>query len=103
MAVRAEYDVINRLRLYTQPFTGYQLTSWSHGDVGIPIPYPIPDNFDEEIAKIAPEPDHWVHRYIAITHGLPAEIIARPPKILGEIGWSVDGSPINHEFWVAWQ
>lgn len=76
------YDVINRLRLYTQPFTGYLLTSFSHGHGKTPILYPIPDNFDEGIEKIAPEPDHWVHRYITITRDLPKEIIARPPRIL---------------------
>jgi len=90
------YNVINRLRFFTQPFTGFQLISFSRGYGKTPIPE-IPDNFDEEIRKIAPAPDHWVRRYLLITRHLPIEMIARPPKILGEIGWDVGGSPVNHD------
>jgi len=90
------YDIINRLRLYTQSFTGYQLTSFSRA-YQKPILHPIPDNFDEEIARIALKPDHWVYRYIAIAQCVPTEVIARPPRILGEIGWNIDGSPVNHD------
>lgn len=100
LVITHKYDVINNLRLYTQPFTGYQLSQFSMGSGKTAILYPIPDNFDDEIEQMAPEPDHWVYRYITITRHIPKDIIATPPKILGEIGWDVDGSLVNHDTYV---
>lgn len=83
--------------MYTHPFTGYQLSMFSKGYGKTSVPYPIPDNFDEEIERIAPAPDGWVHTYITVTRHLPMEIVVKVPKILGEIGWDVNGSVVNHD------
>lgn len=90
------YDAINRLRFFTQPFTGYQLISFSRGHGKTRVPQ-IPDNFDEQREKLASRPDRWVHRYLLITRHLPTEMIVKAPKILGEIGWNVGGSPVNSD------
>lgn len=92
--VTPKYDVINRLRFYTQTFTGYQLMSFSSGR-GKRSVNPVPDNFDEKMEELLPSPPSWVYDYIALARYRPTEIIARPPKFLGEIGWGVDGSPVN--------
>lgn len=69
------YDIVNTLRLHTFPFTGHYL--------GHSINNPPPDSF--------------IKRYRKFTAGLPSDMIARPPQILGEIGWEVDGNLINKD------
>lgn len=93
--VTAGYEVINRLRLHADIFTGYQLATFSQRRHEGTILSPIPDDYDREIEKIAPEPDLSVRRYIAFTRHLPREIIIKAPKILGEVGWEVDGGVAN--------
>ncbi|NQT26023.1 hypothetical protein HQ585_11750, partial [candidate division KSB1 bacterium] len=61
--VTPKYDVINRLRFYTQTFTGYQLMSFSAGR-GKPSVNPVPENFDEKMEELLPSPAGWVHDYI---------------------------------------
>jgi len=98
---RAEFDVINRLKLYTQPFTGFQLASFSYGGREKSyVPYPLPDDFDERFKKLAPSPDIWVTRHNIISHRVPAEYRANPPRIMGEIGWDIDGVLVNHDTYV---
>ncbi|MDA1276790.1 MAG: putative sugar O-methyltransferase [Verrucomicrobia bacterium] len=93
---RGEYDVLNRLRLYTQPFTGFQLASMSmvSGESAIPV---IPPDFDDCLARLAPVPDHWVFRYHLITGKVPAAIVPAFPKMFGEVGWNLNGRPVNHD------
>ena len=95
LVVKCDYEVINRLRFYTQPFTGYELASLSlgHGK-GIPI---IPQEFDQEMEHLRPGPDLWIRRYAVISRRMPSDLIARFPKVLGEIGWEVNGHPVNHD------
>jgi len=97
LVVASKYEVIDKLRLYTQPFTGYQLTHFAFGSGKTPIPYPLPSDFDQKLEEIAREPDQWVYGYRALRHCVPADIAVNPPKILGEIGWNIDGCLINHD------
>ncbi len=99
LVVTPRYEVINRLRLHSV-FTGYQLAEFSNSYGKEPILQPIPDNYDEEIERIAPAPDDWARRYITITRRLPRDIMVKVPKILGEIGWDVDGGVVNHDSYV---
>lgn len=98
-----EYDTINNLRLYTQAFTGYELMSMSFSRyiplnaIGKGPVKRVPDNFDEIIDELAPKPDKFVTGYIDITRRIPKWMIAKTPKCLGEIGWDVDGSPVNYD------
>lgn len=94
--VTPKYDVINRLRFYTQAFTGYQLVSFSDAQ-GKRSVNPVPNNFDEIIEELVPAVDQWVRRYLTICRYIPKDIIATSPKILGEIGRNVGGSPVNKD------
>lgn len=97
--VNPVYEVINRLRLYVQYFTGYRLMSfsWSAGKKSIQV---IPENYDDILEKIFKHPDEFVRLFIAITRYMPDWMIARPPKILGEVGWFINGSIVNHDTYV---
>jgi len=72
------YDVVNTLRLHTYPFTGYYL--------GHAI-----DNSHN------PLPASLKKKYHKLTDGLPSEMIARPPRMLGEIGWELNGGIVNKD------
>lgn len=37
----------------------------------------------------------WLDRYIALVRHIPDEIVAKPPMVLGEIGWDINGYPVN--------
>ena len=78
----SEYETINNLRLYTQPFTGYHL-----------------NNLLSEESSINPQCS-YVNLYNTVVKYLPSEIIVRPPKMLGEIGWDVNGNIVNHDVYV---
>lgn len=72
------YDIINTLRLHTFIFTGHYLG------------YAIVDDHNTL-------PDSLLKKYRKLTEGLPSEMIARPPRMLGEVGWEVNGGVINKD------
>jgi len=78
----SNYETINNLRLYTQPFTGYDLNNLLN---------------EESLSSSK----HWyISSYITAIKHLPLKVIARPPRMLGEIGWDVDGDTISHDVYV---
>lgn len=99
------YNTINNLRLYTQAFTGYELRTMSPCDyiplnaIGKKSINQVPGNFEEIIEELAPTPDKFVTHYVDITRHIPKWMIAKAPKCLGEIGWDVDGSPVNYDIY----
>ncbi len=93
--VAAKYEVINRLRLYAQ-FSSFDLVTQSMVTGGREVPE-IPEDFDERFEKQFPTPDHWIDRYRMITRFVPIDIRARFPRVLGEIGWEIEGHPVNHD------
>ncbi|MDA1277848.1 MAG: putative sugar O-methyltransferase [Verrucomicrobia bacterium] len=93
--VEGNYDVLNRLRLYAQ-FSSFDLVTQSIVTRGREVPK-IPDDFDERFEHRFPGPDHWIERYRMITRFVPVDIRARFPKVLGEIGWEMEGHPVNHD------
>ncbi|MFC1811241.1 putative sugar O-methyltransferase [Thermodesulfobacteriota bacterium] len=72
------YDIVNTWRLHTFMFTGHYL-----GGAAPHIFNPLPDSLKEE--------------YHQLTAGLPSEMIARPPRMLGEIGWEINGGVVNKD------
>ncbi|MEK7684168.1 MAG: putative sugar O-methyltransferase [Verrucomicrobiota bacterium] len=93
--VKGDHDVINKLRLYAQ-FSSYDLATQSVVTHGRLVPA-VEDGFDEKMAQLVPEPDPWVRRYVLITRHVPPDIVPRYPKVLGEIGWDIEGKPVNHD------
>ena len=96
--LKKEYNIINTLRFFTQSFTGYQLRSLSRS-AGKKSVEPIPKNLDDILDKSAPTPDETIHKYIAITSSkfLPNYLVCPPKKILGEIGWNINGNTVNSD------
>lgn len=48
-----------------------------------------------EYDHYTPKPDYWVRRYKRLSSVVPREWRAALPPRFGEIGWAVDGMPIN--------
>ncbi|MFA6561182.1 MAG: putative sugar O-methyltransferase [Verrucomicrobiia bacterium] len=72
------YDIVNTWRFHAYPFSGQYLGKmlschWA----------PIPENLNEEYQKL--------------TSRLPKEMVAQPPRMLGEIGWEIDGGLVNED------
>jgi hypothetical protein len=72
------YDIVNTWRFHTFLFPGRYL-----GQTLICYTTPVPENIKEE--------------YLKITALLPEEMIVHPPRMLGEIGWEINGGLVNEE------
>lgn len=77
-----KFDIINNFRLYCQFFTGKSLK------------YIIDSNYNLKASMV----NDW-QKY---THNLPKELIAQPPKMLGEIGFNINGNLVNNDI-IAYQ
>ena len=104
LVVSGDYDVINHLRLYSEAFSGYELRTHSFtkfippGEVGEkPLFRVSPGSADEISLAWRQEPDSWVDRFLRITRHLPRWMVKHAPARLGEIGWEVDGHPVNYD------
>lgn len=98
-AVKCDYDTINNLRFFVQPFSGHHLMPASVAKDSRSINR-ILSKFDSNIQEIAPEPDEYVHAWIKAIRHMPDELIVNPPRMLGEIGWDVKGIVVNHDTYV---
>jgi putative sugar O-methyltransferase len=95
----APYDTINNLRFFAPYFTGYQLMTFSWTASSEPIKK-VPKNYDVFLDNILNKPDVFTRLFLKITSYMPDHLIAHAPKILGEIGWEVEGHPVNHDIYV---
>jgi hypothetical protein len=77
------FDTINHLRLYSNIFTGNKLSFILDPSCSRP-------------------PETEFERYLELISDIPEELIARPPRMLGEVGWEVDGNIFNADV-VAYQ
>jgi SAM-dependent methyltransferase len=96
----AEYDVINRLRLFMVFFSGYSLRHAARV-VGPPSFEEIPADFDAKMESMLKKPDRWVARWMRIARRVPHDYRFSPPRMLGEIGWEIDGVVVNHDTYVC--
>lgn len=76
------YEIVNTWRWHTFPFTGHYL--------GYALAY-------AEKGKNTKAPEKLIATYQRLTKGLPDNFIARPPRMLGEIGWEINGGIINDD------
>jgi hypothetical protein len=93
---KADYAVINNLRLFSQVFTGFQLMSLARV-VNEQLPREVPPDLDRTLAQLAAGPAPDVDVYRDLTAYLPPELHIAPPNIFGEVGWLVDGKIVNHD------
>src|SRR5262249_38047828 len=93
------YEVFNNLRIFSDIFTGYQLSAMARSD-GLPVPEKLPPGLDDRLAEWSLRPDVYVDAYKAITAQLKDELHISPPRTFGEVGWLVDGKVVNHDAFV---
>jgi hypothetical protein len=72
------YEVMNTWRFHTQLFTGHDIV-------------PLVE------ARYQAIPRSLLKKYLLRTRHLPEEYFARPPRILGECGWEVNGGIVNED------
>ena len=95
----ANYDVFNRLRFFVQAFSGYRLPLLEIASGHWTLD-PLPQNLDDWLKRHRHAPDVWVRRWRNAIAELPDELIYRPPRMLGEIGWEVKRTIVNHDTYV---
>ena len=97
LLAKGDRDIIRKLRLYSQAFTGYQLATLSFAENRPWLSRKLPSNWDEILSLLAGRPDQSVFDYVSVATALPKELRIRPPKKFGEIGWLYDGVIINDD------
>lgn len=93
---RFDADFVRRLRLNTHIFTAYRLDDIVSGRRTPSWTDMIGDAFPGDW------PDWSIPAYRHYCRGLPADLIARPPLVAGEVGFKVDGACVNRDV-VAYQ
>ena len=94
---RRDPEIVAKLRLYGQAFTGYQLATLAMASERPWIADKLPDDLDEIVRLLAGRPDQNVFDYVAVAGALPAPLRANPPHKFGEMGWLVDGAIVNYD------
>ena len=97
LLAEGDRDIIRKLRLYGQAFTGYQLATLSFAENRPWLSRKLPSNWDEILSLLAGRPDQSVFDYVSVATALPKELRIRPPNKFGEIGWLYDGVIINDD------
>lgn len=90
-------DVVRKLRLYCQMFTGYQLATLARSGGRPWIAEKLPDDWDVSLRLLAGPPDGIINYTISVAYALPEELRVSPPRKFGEIGWLFRGAILNHD------
>jgi hypothetical protein len=96
---KGDYQTINNLRLFSYTFSGFYLAhlAAAQGVTGLNPPE-IDDELYARLDRRAVEPPPYtVLEFCKSIRRIPSFLRVRPPKLLGEIGWDVDGSPVNSD------
>jgi hypothetical protein len=100
LVLDGRYEVLNPLRLYTQIYTGYQLSTLSFAQ-GKPLPVTMPPDLDDRLTELAQTPARWnvkhLDAYQKTIRQLPGDLHVSPPARFGEVGWLIDGNIVNHD------
>ncbi|MBA4366616.1 MAG: hypothetical protein C0403_03140 [Desulfobacterium sp.] len=95
LIMRKDFDIIKKLRLYAQGFSGYQLATWSPAYCRPWIREKLPENIDFFIKMLVGLPDESVHSYLKFVAKAPKKLLLSPPAKFGEIGWVIDDVIVN--------
>lgn len=93
------YEVVNNLRMFSDIFTGYQLSSMVQCH-GRSLLQSLPPALDDQLAGLSNRPDIHVALYRHIISCLHPDLHITPPSCFGEVGWIVDGKIVNHDTYV---
>ncbi|WP_152974261.1 putative sugar O-methyltransferase [Pseudomonas asplenii] len=89
-----EWTHISNLRLMAQCFTGYSLREMK-GARGVRSVGEISSDFDDRLRQI--DPTEVIRSWQDSVKDVPEWARVKPPHILGEIGWYVDGVLVNYD------
>jgi SAM-dependent methyltransferase len=90
------YAVLNRLRFWGQVFSGFRLMTLTEAK-GLPSINPIPEDYDNWIQVHRPDPGVYVQAYRDLAAKLPGDLLYSPPRLMGEIGWNVNGKVVSFD------
>ncbi len=90
-----DYKIINTLRFWSQCFTGYKIMRLQDG-AGTHSVEPVPEPYDKWLSDNRSSPDNWCHHWHSLMSYRPKHIFS-PPRMLGEIGWDVEGVVVSHD------
>lgn len=94
-----KFEYINRLRVFTQMFTGNYL-GVKHA-AGLPVPNTIPKKLDYEVFTCLTNcSGWWQERYSNLIVMYPQLGTLTPPRSFGESGMIVGNSLVNHDTYV---
>ena len=97
LLAKKDRDIIRKLRLYTEAFTGYQLATLALASTRPWIDEKLPDTWDKTLQLLAGPPTPDVYNCLAVANAIPENMRFRPPKKFGEIGWLYKGMIVNEE------
>lgn len=90
-------DIIRKMRLYEQAFTGYQLATLEFASNRPWVSAKLPNDLDAFLRLCAGPPDEWAFHYAALAGALLEGLRAAPPRKFGELGWLMDGTIVNYD------
>lgn len=97
LIMRQDFDIIKKLRLYSQAFSGYQLATLCPAVRRPWIKDKLADNYDTFLNMLVTSSDDSVNKFLEIAEKLPKNYRFSLPKKFGEIGWMVEDMVLNKD------
>ena len=95
---KAEKDVIENLRAFTQVFSGYSLYNTCHGKGLSMSTLELTESTWEQVNfNLRERGLRFVLKNLLMVKGLPERYVFKPPSMLGECGYSVNGRIVNSD------
>lgn len=99
LLLQGNRDVIRKMRLYSQSFTGYQLATLEFPSRRPWIQAPLPQNYDDLLKMLVAQPDKPSMGAVDILEKLPERLRIPAPLTFGEIGWIIRGNLVNYDIY----
>ena len=90
-------DILRKLRLYSQAFSGYQLATLAPNNTRPWIREKLPENYDTFLRMLVHWPDQIALRWLYLAGRVPGRLLLSPAPRLGEIGWLVNDIIVNRD------
>jgi len=88
---------VSLLRMFSQVFSGFNVRTFRR-EVGESSTVTPPRDLDAAVtAAVRADTERSVERWRRATADIPPRWRVSPPKMLGEVGWDVDGVVVNHD------
>lgn len=95
---RSEKDVIENLRAFSQVFSGYNLYQVCDGKGLSVTKLELTDRIWEQVKfNLRERGFAFVFENLSMVKGLPERYLFKPPSMLGECGYSVNGTIVNRD------